>query len=474
MNKSLLLIICDFLLISILALVEFKPPEAPEEVAREEAEAESGLERDLVEVLRLSLEGEAEQRRRLAQELEARQSDLEETARELDERSRELDLTREEREQLERERERLAAERERLAREKAQTEASLAQTREERERLDVDLREQEERARRMQEELQQRQGELAQREEALSELEEIRRELERDRERVATDLRISETERAMLEQNLVAARAEVDRARIETERAQERAERLGEGVSQLAERTTAVQEEVRRAQPLSMNVIYNRFQNNRIPLTFNWQTPALFGTRDQSQTVETVLVEEGGQIYAVFEGSRSPFRAETLDRIQNIRGTMQIGDNRLEIVEVSFLRADPRVVAIAVPRRFVEDTDIEVMQLADDPLRFPEAVLINDERGYFGESRFRLRADSQRYVDMDTRLVSRLFGEFSPRRGDIVFSKSGQILGFMVTNDISVIVDEIRPWASLRVGNDFSQSEFRNLHSRLQRLGGGN
>lgn len=473
MNKSLLLIICDFLLISILALVEFQPPDTPEEVAREEAEAESGMDRDLVEVLRLSLESEAENRRRLALELESREAALENTARELDERSRELDLTREEREQLARERERLATERERLAAEHAETEASLAQTREERERLDADLREQRERALRIQEELRQRQEELAEREESLGELERIRRELERDRERVATDLRISETERAMLEQNLVAARAEVDRARIEAERAQQRAERLGEGVTQLAERTTAVQEEVRRAQPLSMNVIYNRFQNNRIPLTFNWSTPMLFGSRDQSQTVETILVEHAGSIYAVFEGSRSPFRAESLDRLQDVSGTMRIGDHSLEILEVSFLRADPRVVAIAVPRRFVENMDVEVMRLADDPLRFPEAVLINDERGFFGESRFRLRPGSQRYVDMDTRLVNRLFGEFSPRRGDIVFSKSGQLLGFMVTNDMSVIIDEIRPWASLRIGDGFDQSEFRGLHGRLQRLGGG-
>ena len=75
---------------------------------------------------------------------------------------------------------------------------------------------------------------------------------------------------------------------------------------------------------------------------------------------------------------------------------------------------------------------------------------------------------------MDTRLVNRLFGEFSPRRGDIVFSKSGQLIGFMITDGTSVILDDFRPWQTLRIGDGFNQSEARALHGRLQRLGGGN
>lgn len=452
--------------------MEFKPPETFGEVAQEQIEAEEGLGRDMVEVLRLSLENEARNRRELAEELSSRVDALAEMEQELENRSQELNLTREEREELAQERARLEAEQERLARQQTQTQEVLRQTEAEREQLSTNLREQERQQRELQEELQQRQRELSERERALKELDAVRQELERDRERTVTDLRIAQTERALLEENLTAARAEVERSRIEAERAAQRAERLGEGVSQLAERTSAVQEEIRQAQPVSMNNIYRRFEDNRIPLTFSWTTPGLFAERQHSETIQTILVEEGGAVYAIFESSRSPFHPVTLGRLQSARGTMQLGDQQLEIVEVSFLQADPRVMAVAVPRRFLEGSGVEVFRLAEDPLRFPEAVLVNEERGFFGESRFRLQPGSERHVNVDSRLFSSLFGEFSPRQGDVVFSKSGELIGFMVSNRSSVLLTEIRAWERLGIGANFQEGEVRRIQERLQRAMG--
>lgn len=468
MNKTLLLIICDFLLISILALVEFKPLDEPDLVVDEAAE--SGMERDLVEVLRLSLEDEAENRRRLAEEAEARARELEETERSLEERTRELSLTREEREALAAERERLAAERERLADEVELTQADLARREAERRALDETLREERDRARQVQDELRRRQEELAARESALRELAEAKTALERERERIATDLRITETERAMLSENLVAAQAEVERSRIEAERARAQAERLTEGVVELADRSTAIQEEIRQSRPLSQNVIFRNFEQNRIPLRFDVTVPALFGSRDTSHRLETLLVDHEGQIYALFEASRAPFRTEDLGRLQAIRGQMTLGTRTFDILEVSFLRGDPRVLAVAVPREAVESAGLMPFRLAEDPLRFPAAVVVSDERGFFGESRFRLQPGTQRYLNMDARLFNRLFGEFSPRRGDVVFSQSGELLGFMITDSISVILPDMRPLENLPLGDRFDTREARRIQERLQRL----
>ncbi len=468
MNKALLLIVCDFLLISILALVEFKVPEALEEMGQESVQLEEALGRDMVEVLRLSLENEARNRRELSEMLSSREEVLADLEQQLDHRSQELNLTIEEREALIEERARLEAEREQLARQQAQTQEVLRQTEAEREQLDASLKEREGQQQQLQAELQQRQRELAERESALEELEAARQEIEQERERTAMDLRIVQTERALLEENLTVARAEVERSRIEAERAAQRADRLGEGVSQLAERTSAVQEEIRQAQPVSMNNIYRRFEENRIPLSFSWTTPGLFGDREHSQTLQTILVEEGGAVYAMFESSRSPFQPATLDRLRSVRGTMRLGDQQLEIVEISFLQADPRVMAVAVPRRFIEGSGVEVFRLAEDPLRFPEAVLINEERGFFGESRFRLQPGSERYVTVDSRLFNRLFGEFSPRQGDVVFSKGGELIGFMISNGNSVLLREIRPWEQLRVGAGFEPGEVRRIQERMQ------
>ncbi|MCC5841062.1 MAG: hypothetical protein JJT96_13175 [Opitutales bacterium] len=475
MNKTLLLLICDFLLISILALVEFKPLDAPERVVDEVAE--SGMERDLVEVLRLSLEDEAENRRRLAEEaaararaLEATERTLAETDRTLEERTRELSLTRDEREALAAERERLAAERESLASEVQLTQADLARQEAERRALDETLREERDRARQVQEELRRRQEELAARENALRELEAARTALERERERIATDLRISQTERALLSENLVAAQAEVERSRVEAERARVQAERLTEGVVELADRSTAIQEEIRQSRPLSQNVIFRNFEQNRIPIRFDVTVPTLFGSRESSHSMETLLVDHDGQIYALFEASRSPFRPEDLGRLQAVRGQMTLGTRAFDILEVSFLRGDPRVLAVAVPREAVEGAGLMPFRLAEDPLRFPAAVVVSDERGFFGESRFRLQPGTQRYLNMDARLFNRLFGEFSPRRGDVVFAQSGELLGFMITDNVSVVLPDMRSMENLAIGQRFDAREARRVQERLQRL----
>jgi hypothetical protein len=121
--------------------------------------------------------------------------------------------------------------------------------------------------------------------------------------------------------------------------------------------------------------------------------------------------------------------------------------------QIEFLAADPRVVVIPVDPQQVAALDAKVYPLAADPFKFPEAVLISGGGQGYGELGFKLDADHRGYVRVDNQLFKRLFGDFSPSRGDLVFSKSGELLGIMVNRDYCVLLGDFTPMVTIATGD---------------------
>ena len=108
MNKTLLLIICDFLLLSLLALARFDTPEEDQPEMDVLPEDPIQAQEDIIEVLKLSLELEEESNVNMAaslqetqQELDSTSDNLEQTQESLSQREQELATTEAEREELE-------------------------------------------------------------------------------------------------------------------------------------------------------------------------------------------------------------------------------------------------------------------------------------------------------------------------------------------------------------------------------------
>jgi hypothetical protein len=57
-------------------------------------------------------------------------------------------------------------------------------------------------------------------------------------------------------------------------------------------------------------------------------------------------------------------------------------------------------------------------------------------------------------VRVDNRLFKRLFGDFAPSRGDLVFSKTGELLGIMVNSDYCALLKDFTPLRTIRTGDD--------------------
>jgi hypothetical protein len=76
----------------------------------------------------------------------------------------------------------------------------------------------------------------------------------------------------------------------------------------------------------------------------------------------------------------------------------------------------------------------KVYNIAADPGKFQDAVVIGTSEDYYGECKFQIDLTTPMYLRMDRHTLNGLFGRFNPSSGDLVFSKSGQFLGIMANS----------------------------------------
>lgn len=494
MNRSILLVICDFLLLSLLALARFDQPVEEDPMGMERALNDPMANQDMIDVLQLSLASERDFRVDLNSELSQTREELEERARLLAEREVKLQEAERTSSQLAEEKTRLAAERERLEEEKTraekermqmarqyeETRSRLQQTEEERLALVRDIGDWRERSAAANERLQNLETALRERERVLSDFEQTsqmleseRRALELEKQGLETQLAVARTESRALSENLNTAISEIELTRAEKALLQEQTSRLTEGVTVLAESTRQIQEDVRQLQPQSLNAIFDNFRNNRVTVLFLTEESGLFGGVQKRQyAIRTLLLDDGERLFAPVHVADTPLTNGNL-RAMEVRLVM--GGKQFRLPQVMVMAADPRVVAVGLPKTYLEEDGPKPFKLATDPLRFPEAVLIDSQESYYGESTFRIDESNRGYMRMQNTLFNRLFGEFSPKRGDLVFSKTGEWVGLMVNNRYGVIVPDYNVAFTIRTGNEFRPDETNQfntvLRNRLQPLG---
>lgn len=479
MNRALLLIICDFLLLSLLALARFDEPEgtAQDEPPPEEARTpEEAREADLVAAMREALEAEAVAQRELRNELRAREEALDTTREELAQTSQAFSQARAELDETRMTAEELAAANQRLQTERQRLDAAVSTLQEDREAVLASLAETKEseaekeaRLRLLQEQLQERMAAL---EAARQEQERLAREREQlalREQRLQTELRVKETESQILQENLRSARTEVQTVRAEKEWLAQTTERLTTGVSELAQGTRSIQEEMRQNTPISPNEIFDKYRANRLYVEFTARTPGLFGDSERTYEAPSLFVTNGTGTYVLFHSEDTPFRvtSENPARLKSVQGRLRAGDFSYPISGVSFLRDDPRVLVIQVPPDMPTNAGREVYTFPPNPLRFPEAVLIGKGDAYYGQIPFKLASDAENVLDLQVGTFTRLFGEFKPSPGDLVFAQTGELLGIMLNNDKALMIEDFQPLRSLGVGSAFDPDEANDLIDRL-------
>jgi hypothetical protein len=442
MNKTLLLILCDFLLLTLLALTRWEDATPSPTTGRNAATTPppavasatapgSGVatpEQDMVALMRLSLEDEQARRDEVTKSLEQTEA------------------------------ERLASERAR-----AELATSLARTEKTAAELDQTLSTtraaaEAERARNAElaRELAAREAEAKRREEELSRTAAAEVAARARAEELAVRVGVAAREKEILQEQTQTLRAAVEAERAERQRVQETTTQLAAATGQIAEKTDELAREFREAQPTNANMLFESFLQRRVRARFDAARSTFLGPVTKTPEKATVLASDGRDIVALLHVDDTPFdlRAAGQPDWDKLVLSLTRAQGNVQPTRLEFASLDPRVVMVRLTVEEAKRLGGEPYLLALEPFKFPEAVLISAGGAGYGELPFKLDLRNPGYVKVDNRLVRRLIGDFSPSRGDLVLSKTGELLGVMVSSDTCALINNFLPSRALPLGAD--------------------
>ncbi|MBC2602362.1 coiled-coil domain-containing protein [Puniceicoccus vermicola] len=496
MNRSLLLIVCDFLLLSLLALANFEqtgdPVTSEKEVVAVEVSDEPAQDEAMMNLLASALEAEQSSQSDLQEQLAQAQAELSTLESSRDELSENL----EEKEKMIAERERLLAEREellaearkeaqRVAAEKASAEKRAAAIQAERDQLEAErqakaaeteklaatVNELANRADTSAEELERRtaqlanlEAQLASRSRALEEAERQRAQVETERRRLANEVATAEREKQLLSSTLDSARQTINVERQEKEQLRQQTESLTQGVSRLAEASSEITEEVKNLRPKTANEIYQTVNANRVQLQFEGARSGLFGEKPFSETVDTVVTEIDGRYFLWVHLSQTPFAdADRRKFLNSLDVYFQVGDSRFRIPQMGILQQNRSLLFLPLSQEIVSRIGVDSFANSEQPFRFEDLVVIDLPDSRYGETGFRINTGKPDHIEVDNRIFSALFGEFSPGAGDFAFTKAGAFLGIVTRGGEAWMAEPVKTGGKLNFGEKFTRAQLNAL-----------
>ena len=128
---------------------------------------------------------------------------------------------------------------------------------------------------------------------------------------------------------------------------QEKAQ-LAEGVKALATKSSELAKEIEDNRPLAANTIFNDFIHQPCPGQLHGTRSGLFGT-NKHRDAETVLVTDGTNTFALCHVDDTPLTLfDPGTDWDTLSGTLQHGDAQVPIHALSFNDQDPRIVLVPV------------------------------------------------------------------------------------------------------------------------------
>lgn len=411
MNKTLLLILCDFLLLNLLALTRWDKNELPTPPAPLASQPASAKD-DVLSALRLSLEEERNNREKLARDLATTRDESKSRATILDQaRIRTAELS-ERLQKAEQESLRLAqqsgidSERSRASLEAAQAEAAALRQAQEKSRAE------------------------------------------------------SETLRSQLTAATMTARTAEERARVtetslrtaeeEKKKLLEQNQSLSKGVTQLAEKSGEMTKEIRDYRPVAPNSLYADYLSRRSTILLSTERTSAQGSGFKQKESKSILLTDGNRTVALLLLNQTPLSLGDAGGSWNsLTGSLTLPPPANFPKPIDSLQTlkqgDPRFLLVPVGQPESERVASSAYRIAGDPFRFPRALLISPHGSGYGECSFRLEPTLHGYLEMDSRFLNRLQGEYAPSAGDLVLTLNGEFLGIMINDQYCAQVTSLEP-----------------------------
>ena len=334
MNRSILIVICDFLLLSLLTFstdLSHMANENTQRTTKVAVETNNVVEpgQDLANVMKLSLEEERKNREQLQQELaQARgmtnqqQSQLNEQERENARLQQQYGLAQTNIASLNRQLENHS-----LLEQESEQKLVLSQ---------AELQKQAELAAALQKQIDQlsksNQVALTEKQLALA-----------DKQKLANQLQLAEVEGQAASERATLMQQEVQAARVENAQ-------LAEGFKALATNSSQLKQEIQENRALAPNTIFSDFVSNRVETSMLAARPAFLGFGgDKTKNAQTILVTDGVNIFALCHVQDTPLSLwDPGTDWDKLTGTLAWHNQQVAIHSLGFSQQDPRVVMIPV------------------------------------------------------------------------------------------------------------------------------
>ena len=441
MNRSILIVICDFLLLSLLTFSsDLTKMAGSDEGAAASAKVDAvpkgdSSGKDLAAVMQQALTEEQKNRQALQAELEKAQA-----------------AARQQQEQYAQQAQQYAQQTQQLQQRQATLEQQYAAAQANIQSLNQKL---------------QSQSSVSERQLMLKEAE-----LQKQKEQAAAlqqqlgqlndQLRASETEKRVAVGQVAVMKQQVAAEQVQNAR-------LAESVQSLATNSSNLSQEIKANQALAPNTIFDDFLKNRVQTSFLASRTGLFGVDlSKSKTSEMILVTDGIRIYALGHVSDTPLTFwDPGTDWQGLTGTLRHDQEQVPIQSISFHMRDPRVVFMPVTKEEADQLGCKVYRISSDPYKFQDAVLVGAREGYYGECKFQIDLTTPEYVKLDNSFLKGLFGKFNPSRGDLVFSRTGELLGVMANGTYCLMLHDFAESERLQFGPDVSKEHTGEVLTRL-------
>jgi predicted nucleic acid-binding Zn-ribbon protein len=457
MNRSILIVICDFLLISLLAfstvdINKVTDQKAPRPLKLELASTNQAPEagKDLAAVMRLALDEERKGRSQMVGELAHAREELGRQQALLGEREKQVQTAQQEIQAKEEQSQKLQQEQSGLQQQYATAQANLQSLNQQLQSSSAETVLSKEKLAAMEAELKKKLDESTTLQQQLASLSQSNQAVQNEKQKLATQLQVTEAEKRSATEQV---------ARMQDEVKAERAEKakLAEGVKALASKSSELAQEVRENRPLAPNTIYNQFVTNRVDARVEAFKPGLVGTEKRRET-QTVLVTDGRNVFAICHIQDTPLTLWNPGTDwETITGTLSRNMVSVPIPSLSFHLQDPRVVLMPITMSQARQLGCQIYPVSPDPFKFQDAVLVGTRENYYGECKFEIDVTTSGYLKLDRSVLKGLFGKFNPSRGDLVFSRTGQLLGIMANPTYCMVIRNFDPAATFQFGQDMRQ-----------------
>lgn len=453
MNRSILIVICDFLLISLLAFSTVDINKVTDQKAQRPLKFELATNqapeagKDLAAVMRLALDEERKGRSQVVGELAHVREELGRQQAMLGERGKQVENAQQQIQAKEEQAQKLQQQQSELQQQYATAQANLQSLNQQLQSSSAETILSKEKLAAMEAELKKKEDAAAAMQQQLASLSQSNQAVLNERQQLATQLQVTEAEKRSATEQV---------ARMQDEVKAERAEKakLAEGVKVLANKSGELAQEVRENRPLAPNTIYNQFNTNRVDARFDAFKQGVLGT-DKRRETETVLVTDGRNIFALCHIQDTPLTLWNpgVDW-ETLTGTLRHNGVSVPIPSLSFHLQDPRVVLMPISSAQARQLGCLIYPISPDPFKFQDAVLVGTRENYYGECKFEIDVTTPDYLKLDRSVLKGLFGKFNPSRGDLVFSRTGQLLGIMANSTYCMMIRNFDPAATFQFGQD--------------------